>query len=201
MFNYLTGRLVEKNPAYLVLENNGIGYKITTPTSTYEKLPSGGEIKIFTEIVLQSSLSEISLQLYGFYTLEERRLFQYLKMVQRVGPSTALRILSRISVSEFRQAVISGNIRLLEKIKGIGNKTAQRIILELKEPLSLWALPAPSAAAPESDHGPVITDAVLALVSLGYPRMAAEQAVREAMTNIPAEFNTENLVKKALQMV
>lgn len=200
MFEYLTGELVEKTPAYSIISNGGIAFRVLTPLSTYESLPDKGKVKIFTELYLASSVQDNVVRLYGFATLEERKLFQLLCTVQRVGPNTALRILSGTSVREFRQAVLSENIRYLEKIKGVGTKTAQRIILELKESLSNL-MPQPSDNVITSDENTLITDAILSLVKLGYPRLSAEHVVREVTKTLDPNFTTEDLVKKALQKI
>lgn len=199
MFEYLTGELIEKTPAYSIIRTGGIAFRVLTPLSTYEFLPDKGEVKLFTELYLASSVQDNVVRLYGFATLEERKLFQLLCTVQRVGPNTALRILSGASVKEFRQAVLSENLRYLEKIKGVGSKTAQRIVLELKESLStLIHQPSEIIGQPDSD---LITDAILSLVKLGYPRLAAEHVVREVTKKMESNFTTEDLVKKALQQI
>lgn len=199
MFDYLTGRLMEKHPTYAVLENNGLAFKLFIPLSTYDKLPSDGEIKIYTHLHLQSSMQESTIRLYGFITLEERHLFQLLCTVQRVGPTVALRILSGASVNEFRQAVVSENLQYIAKIRGLGTKTAQRIIVELKEILSTWRLPSETKVEREITGSDFITDAMLALVALGYPRLTADKAVKKAISQMPQDFTAEELVKKALQ--
>jgi len=221
MFDYLTGRLVEKHPTYVVLENNGLAFKLFIPLSTYDKLPPvgpasplptspkageesrrdgvGGEVKIYTYLHLQSSMQESAVRLYGFISLEERRLFQLLCTVQRVGPTVALRILSGASVRDFRQAVISENMRYLARIRGVGPKTAQRIIIELKEALSTWRLPSEADKERKTVADDFITDAVLALVALGYPRLTADKTVKDALKTMPPQFTAEELVKKALQ--
>lgn len=198
MFDYIVGRLVEKNPAYAVIEAHGVAYKLLIPLSTYTKLPEAGEVKIYTFLYAQASLQEATIRLYGFGTPEERRLFLSLAGVNRVGPTTALRILSGTSVSEFRQAVISGDLHYINKIRGVGTKTAQRIMLELKDTLSAWALPTEEGKIVPTPRAEV-TDAVLALVALGYPRPTAERAVKGALKNIPRDFTAEDLVKRALQ--
>ena len=199
MFEYIIGEIVEKNPAYAVLKNGGVAFKVLTPLSTYEALPEKGEVKIFTELYFAGNVQDSALRLYGFATREERRLFQLLCTVQRVGPTTAIRILSGTSVADFRKAVLIENIRYLEKIKGLGTKTAQRIILELKDPLSAWTPKTTASGAQPSDN--ILTDAILALVSLGYSRMAAEQTIREVSKKIGYQSTAEELVKQALKKI
>jgi Holliday junction DNA helicase RuvA len=199
MFEYIIGELIEKNPAYAVVTNGGVAFKVLTPLSTYEALPEKGEVKIFTELYFAGNNQDSALRLYGFATREERRLFQLLCTVQRVGPTTAIRILSGTSVADFRKAVLGENMRYLEKIKGLGTKTAQRIVLELKDPLSAWAPKTAASGGEVNDN--ILTDAILALVSLGYSRMAAEQTIREVSKKIGFQSSPEELVKQALKKI
>lgn len=202
MFDYIVGQLVEKNPAYTVLKANGVAFKLLIPLSTYSKLPDKGEVKIYTFLYVQNSPQETSIRLYGFGSPEERRLFLSLAGVNRVGPTTALRILSGTSPSRFKQAVISNDLHYINKIRGVGAKTAQRIILELKDTLASWALPeeeketVPKPSVPES----YVKDAVQALMALGYTHSVAERVVKEALKKMPrGEIRPEDVVKKALQ--
>jgi Holliday junction DNA helicase RuvA len=201
MFEFLIGELIEKNPAYIAVKVGGVAFKVLVPVSTFEALPDKGEVKIYTELYMAGGMQDSAVRLYGFATLEERKLFQLLCTVQRIGPSTALQIISRTPVNEFRQAVLSENVRYLEKLKGVGAKTAQRIIIELKEPFSTWVLKTGKMTPQEQNKGDVITDAILALVSLGYPRMSAERVVRDITKQMPAGFTADELVKKSLKQI
>lgn len=199
MFDYFIGQIKEKTPSYLVLEVNGIAFKLLIPLSTYEKLSDKGETKVFAYLVTQGGVQENMVRLFGFATLDERKMFQLLITVDRVGPMMAIRILSGSSVAQIKQTVISDNIKLLERIKGVGTKTAQRIMLELKETLQRWVLSVPTANGIPVTQVDLHTDAILALVSLGYQRAMAEKAVKNALQNRPTPRNTGDIVKSVLQ--
>ena len=203
MFEYLIGQIQEKTPTYVVLEVNGIAFKLFVPLSTYEKLPDQGEVKIYVSLYLQNALQGVNVRLYGFASTLERKFFQLLSTVNRVGPNTALKILSGISLAEFRQAVLSEDIGLIGRVKGVGQKTAQRMIVELKETFRTWVVPAgsgpPDGEAGRSGGADFTTDAVLALVSLGYSRLAAEKAVKNAWQKVPPNSQLADLIKMSLR--
>ena len=200
MFEYLIGKIKEKTPTYLVLDVNGVGFKLLIPLSTYEKLLPSGEIKFFAYLTIAGGIQEGDVRLFGFATVEEKQLFQFLITVNRVGPTMALRILSGASVRQVRETIVNNDIDFLARIKGVGPKTAQRLILELKESMMAWHLsPEKSSTETEVIKRDFVTDAVLALVSLGYARPTAEKAVRTALQKLPPESSVEVLVKRALQ--
>ncbi|MBI5777958.1 MAG: Holliday junction branch migration protein RuvA [Planctomycetes bacterium] len=197
MIEYISGELKEKNPAAAVIDINGIAYKLFIPYSTYEKLPAKGAVTLFTSLIVQGGMQSTGeLKLYGFVSREERQVFQLLCSVTRVGPLLALRILSGSSVGEIKNAIVSENADFLSKIKGVGLKTAQRIIIELKDSFKDWNVTGVTKA---DDNGSVATEAVLALVALGYQRNLAEKSVREALQKPMAEISTEILVKQVLK--
>jgi Holliday junction DNA helicase RuvA len=199
MIEYLIGELKEKNPATAVVEVNGIGYKLFIPFSTYEKLPQNGRVMLFTDPILHGGLQSAGeLRLYGFISKEERQFFQLLCSVTRVGPLLALRIISGDSIAHIKHAIISDNVKLLARIKGVGDKTAQRIVLELKE--SIKDITVVEPITPEvSSRNVAITEAILVLTALGYPRLIAEKSVRQALQKPLSEFSTEILVKQVLK--
>jgi Holliday junction DNA helicase RuvA len=193
LFDYIKGKLVTKSPTEVVLDCGGVGYKISIPLSTFEKLPAAGRVKVFTYL----HQKEDGMSLYGFSSLKERSLFQELLSVKGIGPKIALIILSGSSADDFIQAVLSENLTLLREIKGIGPRTAPRIILELKEKLSRFA----PSTRPRALKGkePLLEDARLALVSLGYSKKIAEKAVDAAFKNMPDDFPVQALIKEALK--
>jgi len=194
MINSLTGILKEKLPTYILLEVNGVGYGINIPLSTYHKLPDVAEkIRLFTHLVVR----EDNLSLYGFYTLEEKELFLTLISMSGIGPKSALTILSSIDVAQFNQAIIKEDISILTSISGIGEKTAQRLILELKDKLKEVQI---SPGITPADKK-VIDDTILALVSLGYKKGAATQAVHKAKDILKEKFDIEKLIKMALKFL
>lgn len=197
MIEYISGELKEKNPAAAVVDINGIAYKLFIPYSTYEKLPAKGTVSLFTVLIVQGGMQSTGeLRLYGFISREERQLFQLLCSVTRVGPLLALRILSGSSVKEIKNAIVSENANFLSRIKGVGLKTAQRIIIELKESFKGWEV---TELTKTDDKSSIITEAVLVLVALGYQRNLAEKAIREALQKPLTEISTETLVKQVLK--
>ena len=193
MFDYIRGKLVRKSPTEIVLDCGGVGYKLSIPLSTFEQLPAGGIVKVLTHL----HQKEEGTSLYGFASPQERSLFQELLSVKGIGPRMALIVLSGSSADDFIQAVLSEDLNLLKGIKGIGPKTAPRIVLELKEKLSRLA----STARPRVLKGKelLLEDARLALVSLGYSKKVAEGAVEEALKNMPDDFTVQALIKEALK--
>jgi Holliday junction DNA helicase RuvA len=194
MFDYINGDIVHKTPTAIVIETNGIGYKIHIPLSTFERIPDREKIKVFTRLLINK---DFEIKVYGFSSLEERGLFDLLLSVNGVGPNMALTILSASSVSQFKRCVIGGDSNALQRIKGIGKKTAERIILELKEAV-VRIMPEEVSSA-EARELATISDAIMALISLGYARQAAEKAVNMATKNLGDSEKVEVLIKEALR--
>ena len=195
MFDYINGRVVHKTPTAIVIETNGIGYKIHIPLSTFERIPDKEKTKVFTRLSINNKDFEV--KIYGFSSLEERGLFDLLLSVNGVGPNMALIILSASSVSQFKRFVIGNDSKALQRIKGIGKKTAERIILELKE--AIVSIVPEEVSSAEARELATISDAIMALISLGYARQAAEKAVNMATKNLGASEKVEVLIKEALK--
>lgn len=196
MYDYLQGDLVDKGATEVTLEVGGVGFRLTIPLSTSARLPARGIVRLWTHLFLR----EDRLQLFGFHTLEERVLFQALLRVNGIGPSTALSILSHLSVAEFKKAVAAEDATVLAKVKGIGKKISERVILELKDAFPPGTGVHVAAGAGAKDPGRVQEDAILALKTLGYTRPGAEAAVRQVWGALdPAHPpSVEELVRKAL---
>lgn len=194
MIDILKGQLSAKAPTHLIVEVGGVGFRVLIPLSTYEELPSEGPVRLHTHLHVQ----EDALRLYGFATAGERDCFRLLIGISGVGPATAIGILSGCTVAQFRAAITTADDRLLRKIKGVGPKTAQRLILELKDSVALRSISG-TARTPASSADLAVQDAVLALISLGYASSAAEQVVRTALASLPANAPVGDIVKKALQ--
>jgi Holliday junction DNA helicase RuvA len=200
MITFLEGTLAEALPTQIVVAVHGVGYQVLIPLSSYDKLPGvGSQIKILTHLQVR----EDAHILFGFATAAERDLFRLLvNNVSGIGPKTALDVLSGISVSNFKAAVVSGDAGLLSKTKGIGKKTAERIIVELKDKVGIaaaWeAASAGHAPTPEQTQ---TNDAVLALISLGYKQIDAHKAVKQAQEKSGAAQGTEDLVRQALKLL
>jgi holliday junction DNA helicase RuvA len=197
MISHLRGIVVEVLPMRLIIEVGGIGYDINIPLSTYDKLPQPGhEAKILTHLVVR----EDAHTLYGFATREERDLFLLLvNNVSGIGPKLALAVLNGSTPIMFKGLVVAGDIVSLSKIKGVGKKTAERIVVELRDKVGVsaaWeAASAKQALTPEEAH---VNDAVLALISLGYKQAEAHKVVRTLRGANP-KATVEDLVKEALK--
>jgi Holliday junction DNA helicase RuvA len=198
MIASLRGTLLEKHPNQVIVETGGVGYDVTIPVSTYSALPAPGaqvQLRIHTHV------RENEIALYGFLSLEEKALFERLIAVSGIGPRLAVTVLSGLPTAELIAAIRSGQVEHLVRIPGVGKKTAERIVLELKDRLD-WpgapaALPAAAAAAPFTA---LDQDVLSALVNLGCTRAAAEAAVRKAKAaGAPADF--EPLFRKALELL
>ncbi len=193
------GTIVEKTPTHVVLDVGGIGYEIWITLSGFESLGRVGEqARLRTYLDVREDLH----QLFGFVSEEERGLFLLLISVSGIGPKSALSILSAMPVRELRQAIVSENIDFLTAAPGVGKKTAQRLIVELKEKVmkgvSKEPLPAVTASPTDSN---VADEAVMALTSLGYAKAAAEKAVvRAIQEKTDHRFTIEELVKSALRV-
>jgi Holliday junction DNA helicase RuvA len=194
MIAQIKGVLLEKTPTRVVLDVQGLGYEINIPVSTYEKLPEVGNT---TRLLTHLHVREDVLQLYGFWHHKDRELFQMLISVSGVGPRVALAVLSGISAHEFIQAVANENLSILTRVPGIGRKTAQRLIMELKDKLAKGVEP---AQTPDITGGAeLIEGAVLALVSLGYRQNEAQKIVDKVAKQEKKLTSIEALIKKALQ--
>ena len=199
MIHHLTGTLVESLPTQVVVDVGGVGYHVLIPLSSYDKLPSvGAQLKILTHLTVR----EDAHILFGFMTASERDLFRLLvQHVSGIGPKTALDVLSGTTVTAFKAAVVAGDTAALSRIKGIGKKTAERIVVELKDKVGIAAAweAASSGHAPSAEEVKV-NDAVLALIALGYKQADALKAVRTAAAKAPAA-NTEALVTASLKLL
>jgi len=201
MIAFLNGTLVEKTPNVILLDVNGAGYELSIPLSTYDALPAtGGALRILTHLHVREDLW----QLFGFATAAEKSAFKLLLDVNGVGPRVALNALSGITIPELHKAIVDGNVKRLASISGIGKKTAERIVIELKDKIHpLMAFASPSAAGGDAPQktSPAIGDTLLALSSLGYPQEAARKMVQAALDAGADAANTETLLKAALGTV
>jgi len=199
VITFLEGVLRRALPTLVVIEVNGIGYEVFVPLSTFEALPAAGQkVHLLTQLIVR----EDAQILYGFATDEERDLFRLLvQHVTGVGPKLACAVLSGMPVSMFKTAVAESNITALSKISGLGKKTAERIVLEMRDKLGVaasWQTPdAGAPALPGSERQ--VNDTVLALVTLGYKQPEAIKAVREAAKETNNADDAEKLLKAALR--
>lgn len=194
MIASLTGLLKSKSPTEVLLDVNGVGYAVSIPLSTFEKLGAqNSHVTLFTHLVVR----EDAMQLFGFATEEERSLFRLLISVNGIGPKIAQAVLSGLSVAELKQHVADGNIAALTAIPNIGRKTAERLVLELRDKID--KVPTSGAALPPDRVAEIRAEALLALTSLGYQRAAAEKAIRQALSENKSDLSLEVLIKLALQ--
>jgi Holliday junction DNA helicase RuvA len=195
MIALLRGVLVEKHPNQAIVEAGGVGYDVTVPVSTFTRLPDTGaeiRLRIYTHV------REDTLALYGFLTQDEKALFEKLIGVSGIGPTLAVKILSGLAAADLIYAISRGEVERLVRIPGVGKKTAERMVLELRDKL-------PSASAEEAEPAvaalsPIDQDVLSALLNLGCGRPQAEAAVRKAKADgAPADFET--LFRRALELV
>jgi len=192
MYAYIDGKLAFKSPSYVVIEAGGVGYHINISLNTYSKLGDAERCKLFTWL----HVKEDAHTLYGFADEGERRLFLHLISVSGVGASTGLMMLSAITPAEIQAAIVKGDVPLIQRIKGIGPKTAQRLVLELQDKLkkdgpdTLIAVPADKTVKDE---------ALSALVMLGFPKNAAEKVLDKELNRDSGNLTVEQLIKYALK--
>lgn len=199
MITRITGTLVSATPLQAVIETGGLAYEVNIPVTTAERLPQPGQqARLHTLVVYR----EDSQTMYGFASEEERDFFRLLvEKVSGIGPKTALSIFSKLSLATLQGAIASGDVGLLAKCPGIGKKTAERLVIELRDKLGALATSAAAPASSENAAAPAdnkVRDAVLALVALGYKAPDADKAVRQAWVALGASASTEALIKKAL---
>src|SRR5438309_4928183 len=193
MITFLDGKLVATLPTQATVNVNGVGYEVSIPLSSYDKLPAVGQpIRILTHLAVR----EDAHVLYGFMTSAERDLFRLLvNHVSGIGPKLALAVLSGMSVTSFKAAVVNSDVTAISKISGLGKKTSERIVLELKDKVGVAAAwEAASAAHAPSPEQQQANEAVLALIALGYKQAEAHKAGRDLQTKGEAQ-SAEDLVK------
>ncbi len=195
MISYLKGKLVNKSPTEIIIEVNNVGYRVGISLATFERLSNlGKDIKIFTHTYVR----EDALKLYGFVTKEERQIFLLLIDVKGIGPKLALTILSGVSPDRLKTAIVNEDIGLLTTIAGVGKKTAQRLIVEIKEPLSAIL---PEKGILEKEDYVLRNEAVNALVTLGYKRNQSMKAVDSVLPKLGKDITLEELIKKSLEKI
>lgn len=198
MITFLSGKLAAALPTQAVIDVGGVGYEVLIPLSSYDRLPAVGQA---VQILTHLHVREDAQLLYGFMSTAERDLFRLLvNHVSGIGPKLALAVLSGMSVGSFKSAVVNGDSASLAKISGLGKKTAERIVLELKDKLGVSAVwEAASAAHAPTPAEVQANEAVLALIALGYKQVEAHKTVRELQEREPQIGSAEDLVKLALK--
>ena len=197
MIAFIEGVLDEKEPTRAIVQAGGVGYEVFIPLSSFDRLPAEGQR---VRLQIYDHVREDDHLLYGFMTLEERRLFMLLLGVTGIGPKLALSVLSGLTTRDFKAAVAAGDAKRLSTVQGIGRKTAERIILDLRDKFGPADIAEAEIAPSAMDPGAVKTrDAVLALVALGYKRGDAESLIRKALAGSDAAaMDVEAVLRKAL---
>jgi Holliday junction DNA helicase RuvA len=191
---HLTGRLLRKSPQEAVVDVNGVGYRVLIPVSTFYRL---GDVGSEASLLIHTHVREDTLALFGFESLGERVLFERLIDVAGVGPKLAVNILSGIEASDLVDALRGGDLARLTRIPGVGRKTAERLVLELKDKMPALA---PSAEAPSVSGAPAKADLLSALANLGYSRNEAEKGVDRALREEPTG-RFEDLLRRSLRIL
>ncbi len=201
MIAYLSGKLLEKEANLIIVDVGGVGYEVIIPLSTFYDLGEAGEdvsLRIYTHV------REDVFQLFGFKTVRERELFLLLISVSGIGPKSAITALSGMSADEIIGAIRQNNLARLNSIPGVGKKTAERLVIELRDKIGkLSAVSAEEMRAegiPQTSGDDVYDDAISALVNLGYQRNAAEKALKQAMQE-GTEMSVQKLLRRSLQLL
>ena len=198
MITFLRGKLVEALPTQAIVEVQGVGYAVLIPLSSFDKLPApGGDVQLLTHLAIRDDAHV----LYGFMTAAERELFRLLiHTVSGIGPKFALNVLSGMNPVALRGAVANGDVKALSQISGVGKKTAERIVVELKDKIgAAGAWEASSAQRSLSDADQKVNDAVLALMALGFKQPEAHEAIRSTQVVLGPQASVEDLVRASLK--
>jgi len=187
MIGYLTGKIISSKPTQIILDVNGVGYLVNISISTFEKISE----KESTSLFIHTSVKEDSITLFGFYTQSEKEMFELLISISGIGPKVSLGILSGIAVDDLKDAIANGNVSRLIAIPGIGRKTAERVVLELRNKVDSIKSDGSIKETSAKD------EAVSALATLGYQRQIAEKVVRDLLAENPS-YSLEELIRKAL---
>ena len=198
MISFLEGKLVESLPTQVTVDVNGVGYEVLIPLSSFDKLPStGNSVRLLTHLAVR----EDAHVLYGFMTSSEREMFRLLiNTVSGIGPKIALNVLSGMNVTALRGAVANGDVKALSQISGVGKKTAERIVVELKDKIGAagaWEAASAQRALSASDQK--VNDAVLALIALGFKQVEAHESIRGALSLLGEKATVEDIVRACLK--
>ena len=193
MYAYITGKIAEKSPTYVVLDNLGIGYFINITLNTFTAIGEKEDVRLYTH----EQILEDAHNLFGFFTAKERDLFELLISVSGVGCNTARLILSSLTVNELSNAIANDDVKTIQSVKGIGAKTAQRIVIDLKDKLKKNDFPTEIFAAPNNT---IKTEALSALTILGFGKAAVDKTLDKLLKQMP-DATVEMLIKEALKIL
>lgn len=194
MIAHVTGKITQKNPAFVVIDAHGVGYHINISLNTYDKISSLEHCTLLTHL----SISDDAHTLYGFYDESERKLFRQLISVSKVGPSLSRMILSSVAPGDLKHAILAGDISFLSAIKGIGAKTSQRIVIELQDKIKKEGIESEGDAI-KPVYNENFVEALQALMMLGFKRPEAEKALNKIIKENGQGLNVEGLVKLSLK--
>ncbi|WP_375580966.1 Holliday junction branch migration protein RuvA [Marivirga tractuosa] len=195
MISYLKGLLIELEPTHLTIEVGGVGYHVNIPLSTYDAFKNQKEAKVLTHF----HVKEDAQTLYGFYLPEERKVFLDLIGISGIGPSTAIGMLSAMNPNEIKSAIVAENVKQIQSIKGIGGKTAQRVILELKDKYKKEGLISESSQSSGVSNNSLRNEALSALINLGFAKNSAEKVIDKILQANQENITLEQLIKQALK--
>lgn len=193
MITFLDGILEEKQPARVVMNVGGVGYEVAVPLSSFDKLPPAGET---VRLLIYHHITDSSQALFGFASDEERRMFAMLLGISGIGPKIAVSALSGLSVRELKSALVESDVKRISSISGIGKKTAERVIVELRDKFTAGETLEAQAGADAEPGDHRLRDAALALVSLGYKQDDARKMIKKV--GVDADISVEGLIRKAL---
>jgi len=197
MYDYLQGRVVQRNPTQAVVDIGGVGYLLNITLHGYDRLREGETARLYTWLQVQ----EDALRLWGFLDAGERDVFLHLVSVSGIGPNTARLILSGMTADDCRNAIISDNELAFRQVKGVGPKTAKRVIMELRDKILKASPGLAEAGAPGKGRHEAVEEALSALITLGFVRSQAEKAIQQALRDLGADATTETLVRTALRLL
>jgi Holliday junction DNA helicase RuvA len=195
MIAFLKGRLAHKDPTFVIIDVSGVGYHVNVSLQTYSEIKDKENIQLFTHLAIR----EDAHVLFGFSHESEKKLFQQLISVNGIGPSTAIVMLSYMNSQELKTAIVQENVAALQSIKGIGGKTAQRVIIDLKDKLKKESWEESESIVSISPHNTMRKEALSALLTLGLPKAVAEKSVDTVLKKSGNTITLEDLVKQALK--
>lgn len=195
MIAYINGRLAYKDPTFVIIDIQGVGYEIKISLNTFSQIKEEEACKLLTYL----HIKEDAHTLYGFAEASERALFLLLTSISGVGPSTGLMVLSSLSPDEIEQAILNGDVAIIQSVKGIGAKTAQRIILELKDKVGKSTDSSSQVSLPISSQNTIRNEALAALITLGINKAAAQKSIDKILKGASGQISLEELIKQALK--
>lgn len=195
MIAFIEGKIQESDPTHVVIAASGVGYHIHISLNTYTDIKDKESVRLHTHFHVKEDIQS----LYGFSTARERETFRLLISINGVGPNTALMVLSTLNAAELQSAVLSNDVKAIQKVKGIGAKTAQRIILELKDKFSGQEIGSDTDTSSQPSYNMVKEEALTALVTLGIPKSTAQRSLELAIKTADNTITVEELIKRALK--